>query len=512
MSPSGEAGYRCESERQNSNQLRGIDAESGEHAYVRHTELNPEADLNAESTMIEGIFATFGIVALLLFLFIPPARSVAITCVVGWLLLPVGNFPAESASVIFPYWITGAAVPSDMILTKMWWPPVVAFSGALLTDRNALLRFRPRWVDIPMALWCGWPIAQWAFVQDPVPEPWIGSLYLLAAWGAPWLLGRVYFGGPDRGMQLLSALVATLIVLAPIALIEGILGPRVYGWLYEPHPFRFDGQERYFGFRPLVFFEHGNQYGIWVAATALSAIWLWRSGAEARSGIWPSAAAALGFVVALASQSVGALLLLFAGLAFCWTAPFRFTRRMLALSLVLISIGGAAYLSGRLPLRDIAEKTAIGHRVVDLLRISGRGSLTWRIARDQSALDLIRLHPVVGTARWDWWRKNGQRPWGLWLLIAGQFGLVGSLLACSSLLAPPILRMFGNTRSVQYYRVSIPLAAIVLMAIGDALLNSFFFYPAIVAAGALATASLDRSPFDGVDDQDASMESNASTI
>ena len=85
--------------------------------------------------MIEAIFAVFGIVALLLFRFVAPARAVAVTCFTGWLLLPVGHFPKGSAEVIFPYWITGVAVPSDMLLTKMWWPPVLALAGALLTDR-----------------------------------------------------------------------------------------------------------------------------------------------------------------------------------------------------------------------------------------------------------------------------------------------------------------------------------------------------------------------------------------
>src|SRR3981081_971241 len=123
--------------------------------------------------MIEAIFATFGIAALLLFRFVAPARAVSSACVSGWLILPVGNFPAGSADAIFPFWITGTAVPSDMLLTKMWWPPVVALAGALLTDRKALTHFRPGWVDVPMVLWCLWPLVQWAVVESPDPQPWV---------------------------------------------------------------------------------------------------------------------------------------------------------------------------------------------------------------------------------------------------------------------------------------------------------------------------------------------------
>jgi hypothetical protein len=163
------------------------------------------------------------------------------------------------------------------------------------------------------------------------------------------------------------------------------------------------------------------------------------------------------------------------------------------LGLFLILAGGAIYLTtGKIPLREFAENTAIGRKVVVLARISGRGSLIWRIARDQAALNLIREYPMVGTARWDWWRENGERPWGLWLLIVGQFGFIGLLLASSGLLVS-VLNIFTDKRSLHWAQVSVPLAAIVFMAAADALLNSFFFYPAIVAAAALASINSSQS-------------------
>ena len=204
--------------------------------------------------MIEVVFVAFGFLALIVFCLVPTKYAVAITCFAGWLLLPVGNYPAGTTEVVFPYWITGAAVPSDMLLTKMWWPPAVALVGTLLTDRKTLAQFRPGWVDVPICLWCLWPLLQWTFVESPDPQPWITTLYLAAAWGTPWLLGRVYFAGFEGGRHFLISLSAGLLVITPIALIEGILGPRVYGWFYGPHPFRFDGQQRYVGFRPVAFF------------------------------------------------------------------------------------------------------------------------------------------------------------------------------------------------------------------------------------------------------------------
>jgi hypothetical protein len=375
-----------------------------------------------------------------------------------------------------------------MLLTKMWWPPVVALVGAAWADRGTLLRRRPGWADVPMALWCLWPLGQWFVVTNPVPLPWVASLYLAAAWGAPWLLGRLYFCGEDGGRRLITALVAGLAAIAPIALVESIWGPKVYGWLYEPHPFTFDGDQRYIGFRPLAFFEHGNQYGIWVAATALAAIWLWQSTPKSGARGQLAVVAALALFIALMSQSIGAILLLLAGLILWRSFNLRLSRWLLPALFLLIVVGGAIYLSGVVPLRAIAKNSTIGQHLVDIIRSSGRGSFTWRIALDQRALPLIARHPVAGTAQWDWWRPNGERPWGLALLIVGQFGLIGLVLAFGTLLTP-VLRALSIQRHVDAWRLhpALPLAMIVLMAVGDALLNSFFFYPAILAAGALAS-------------------------
>jgi hypothetical protein len=265
--------------------------------------------------MIEISFLIFAVVALALFRVLPTATAVAVVCFGGWLLLPVGNYPAGSSNAVFPYWITGTALPSDMLLTKMWWPPVVALAGALVTDQSVIRKFQLGWADLPVLCWCLWPLVQAPLVEDPNPPPWLASLYLLASWGTPWLLGRIYFSGFEGYRLFIAALTGSLVIVVPIAVIEGGWGPKVYGWVYEPHPFRFDGIERYAGFRPLGFFEDGNQYGIWVAATALAALWLPLFQDHSQKKAWLFAVPAVAVLVALASQSVGAILLLFIGIA-----------------------------------------------------------------------------------------------------------------------------------------------------------------------------------------------------
>lgn len=436
--------------------------------------------------MVEVIFAVFAITALVLFCFLAAPIAVTITCFAGWLILPVGNFPTGSADASVAYWIIGTALPSDMLLTKMWWPPVVALAAALLFDRKSFAECRPRWIDVPMALWCLWPMGQAYFVERPDPQAWISSLYLAASWGVPWLLGRIYFAGTDGGKRLLGALVAGLVVIAPIALVEGLVGPEFYDWVYELHPFRFDGAQRYIGFRPLAFFENGNQYGIWVAVTALAAIGLWQSTPNSPMRGWLGVVALLASTIALISQSAGAVFILTGTLTLLLLIGRAGMRWVIGLVLLVIALGGAVYLSGVVPLRAIADRTVIGRQVVEFVKSTGRGSFTWRIARDQRALPIIAEHPLVGSGRWDWWRRNGERPWGLVLLIIGQFGLVGLALAFGSVLAPVARTITNHWHPDAWRSVSVALAAIALMGIADALLNSFFFYPAILAAGASA--------------------------
>jgi hypothetical protein len=272
-----------------------------------------------------------------------------------------------------------------------------------------------------------------------------------------------------------------LIIILPIALIEGVCGPKVYGWLYEAHPFRLDGVVRYVGFRPLGFFEDGNQYGIWVATTALATLWLPLFQDRDQKKPWLFAIPPVALLVALASQSIGAILLLLGGIAvsvMLWKGSSRWA---LGLAVLLLLVGDAIYLSGKLPLRSFAENTSIGRHIVDLVRSLGRGSFAWRIARDQAGLAVLSEQAILGTGHWDWWRVSGQRPWSLVLLIIGQFGIVGFLFSFAIFGAACLRSVLSRENTAA------PIVAIVCMAGGDALLNSFFFYPAVLAVGGFAT-------------------------
>ena len=442
------------------------------------------------------VYLVFVAAALAVFRWRPPAEAALAVFLGGWLLLPVGHFPPGSADVEFPYWITGLAVPSDMLLTKAWVAPAVAVLGLLVFDRASLQRLRPVWMDAPVLLWCAWPLLQSALVAEARPAGAIASLYLAGTWGLPWLIGRVCCASGDGRVLLVKGLALAGLACLPIALVEGVFGPALYGAAYEPHPFRFDGIVRYIGYRPLGFFEDGNQYGLWVSLCALAAVWLALALPAGRDAQRWRIVAVVDVVIALAAQSVGGILLLALGAGFLFVCRWLRPRWMLAAVAAMLVLGGAVYVSGVVPIAKIGKETALGRHVIDAFRSVGRGSFTWRIGQDQKLLADATAKPLVGTAVWDWWRSKSIRPWGLTLLVLGQFGLVG-LCACLGTLAWPAFAAAWRAPAGSAWRpagLPLLLAAIAGLTVLDALMNSFVFFPALVAAGALAMPIADAAP------------------
>src|SRR6478609_1569074 len=139
-------------------------------------------DNGTQHMSIQLAYVIFPFVALAIFRFARPATAALVVFLGGWLLLPVGNYPPGSDAVIFPYWITGLAVPSSMLLTKAWVAPAAALLGVMIFDRPALARPRYGWVDLPIALWCLWPMVQSFRGIAALPAGWLSSAYLLGCW------------------------------------------------------------------------------------------------------------------------------------------------------------------------------------------------------------------------------------------------------------------------------------------------------------------------------------------
>lgn len=433
---------------------------------------------------IASIYLVFAVIGIVLFRWIEPARAVAIVYVGGLIFLPVGVYPPPHAGP-FPYWIIGAALPSDMVLVKAWVAPLAALLGGLVFAARWWRSYRFHPLDLAMLGWCLWPLAQGQFLASPAPSPLVASACLGGVWGVPWLLGRIYLAREEDRTEFLRVLSWLTVPLLPVAILEGVTGTSVYQWTVGPHPFVADGAERYLGWRPIAWFEHGNQYGIWVACAAIGALGVTHGGwAHRRQENWRIAVILL-FAMAVAAQSVGAIALMLLALGFLASGKVRSLGRRLALPLACGALVlGAVYVSGMIPAKRIAQ-SAIGHGAIEAMRAAGRGSLPWRISQDQKSVQVIKHDLIGGTGQWDWWRSLKTRPWGLAMLIVGQFGLIGLALAMTALLGP--VARFAFNRSTASRSVLVT-SVVVVMMVFDGLLNAFLFLPAIAMAGALVTA------------------------
>ena len=425
------------------------------------------------------IYAAYiGYVAATITIFVlRPARQAALMAtMLGWLLLPVAVYPSgEILGEGLTMEIIGIALPSRLLLTKALVVATTVFLCLAIRAPGLFGQLRLALADVALGLFCLTPLLAAVAGKIPVSQGFIQAAYLAGVWGCTWLTGRLVLSDPDGQRDLARAIVASGLFLLVPAVLESMRPAWLYVAFYGPHAFAFDGVSRYVGFRPLAFFEHGNQYGMWISMAALVAVHgvLCR---HARSKGHVAVAVAL-TVCAIASQSVGAILLAIGGGLFLHV-PLRLQRAAIMATGLLVMTAGTAYLSGKVPLRSWALETPSGQLVTRALHATGRGSLGWRVQRDQKALQLIGQAPLVGYGTWDWWRPVESHPWGLPLLIAGQFGVLALVLAALALLLAPLRDIWRGSGSV--------LPIVVITAMLDAWLNSTIYMTAILASAALA--------------------------
>lgn len=430
-------------------------------------------------------------VTLFLFWKLPARDAAALSLIGGWLFLPTARFADDVAGVDFPYWIMPACLPSDYWTTKARVIGVALLLGIMAFDPGAWRRFRPSWFDLPMLGWCLCPIASGLANGLGSIGVVADSAYLVLAWGVPYLVGRLYFSDPAGLDVLARCVVAGGLAYLPLCAIEFAIGPVLYETLYGFHPYKTQGMVRYLGFRPVVFLEDGNQLGIWLAASALTAAWLWRSGQLGRFWGMPGRlVASLLVAQSVLSQSVGAVILLFAGLA-----SMELARRggrawpLVAVGVVLLALV-AARAANLFDAKALAMRTALGRLVVGTTVRIDRHSFGWRLRVEERAVRVALQRPAFGRGSWDWWRggTEGERPWGLVTLVLGMYGLAGWIALVGCFLAP--IAAFLSLGPPRFWMMPnrAPAAALAgaLVVVGlDAILNPCAFLPIVSAAGGL---------------------------
>lgn len=430
------------------------------------------------------------VVSALGFVFLPPARASLVCWFGGWLILPSAEFDRADALVEFPYWIMPVALPSGAWMTKAHAIGLGALLGLAICDPGCWRRLRFNPIDLPIVGWCAIPAISGLVGGLGLSRAVADLDYQVLAWGVPYLLGRLYFAELPKLDELARAWVYAGLAYLPVSVVEGVFSPIFYRTFYGFHPYQVPGTTRYLGYRPIGLMEDGNQLGMFLASASLASFWLWRSGRMPKLGPIPGAVVvALGLGQIIASQSAGAILLLAATIAFLEVLT-RVDRRWPVL-VVLAGLLGLAGLRAAnvIDAKSLAMKTSVGRAFVSASTRLDRSSFGWRLRVEERGAKVALKHPVVGQGRWDWWRQDLQqeRPWGLFSLTLGQFGLAGWGLLVLMTVTPVVAFLWiGPPRFWASSRGGLAASAGILVVNAlDAWLNPCFLLPAGLSMGAI---------------------------
>ncbi len=255
---------------------------------------------------------------LVLFLVMPPQRAVIVAFVGAWLFLPVISYKLP----FLPDYTKSSATCAGVFLS------------ALLFDSRRILRFVPRWVDVPVVILCTSPLVTSLVNGLGLWDGTSGMLEKTVSWGLPYFIGRIYFNDSKSIRELAVGIFTGGLLYVPLCVFEMRMSPQLHKMIYG-----FDArgvQMRFGGWRPAVFMDGGLAVGLWMTGASLVGIWLWRMGVLKR--LWGASMSWLGavlFITTVLCRSAGALAFLFGSLGALWFTSQTKTRLALVCTILL---------------------------------------------------------------------------------------------------------------------------------------------------------------------------------
>ena len=124
--------------------------------------------------------------------------------------------------------------------------------GTVLFRFDWLSRLRPRWFDLPMAIWCLCPMASSIYNALGVYDGIAAAVDYTISYGLPYLIGRVYFTRPEHIRELAIGITVAGMIYVPLCLFEMKMSPHIQQHVYGIDPGGW-GEVVYGGYRPKVF-------------------------------------------------------------------------------------------------------------------------------------------------------------------------------------------------------------------------------------------------------------------
>jgi hypothetical protein len=412
---------------------------------------------------------------ILLFTLMPPRRAVIASFLLAWLFLPMAGY----------------GVPGLPDYTKMSATTFGVLIGAALFDTDRLLSWRPKWIDIPIFVWCCCPFMSSYLNGLGVYDGFSEIVRAFIAWGLPYVIGRVYFSDLDGLRELAVGMFIGGLIYIPFCWFEVRFSPQLHKWIYGFRQHSFAQQMREGGFRPMVFMQHGLMVGMWMGMTTMIGVWLWRSKAVRK--VWDIPMyllmPAMFFTVYLC-KSKYAVLLLVTGMAALFTAKWMRTKALL-ICLLLVPLSYSALRATGMITGDTMvamAKQAFGE---------DRGnSLALRLNNENLLARRAMEKPVWGWGGWGNSRVQDEQGKdlitdSLWIITLGKYGWVGLIALMTMLMLPMILVMTDWRVELWHHPAVAPVVALAIVCtlyMFDNLMNGMVNPIFMLAAGAVGSA------------------------
>ena len=415
---------------------------------------------------------------LMVFAVLSPRRAVIFAYVGGWLFLPM-------LRIKFP------GIPD---LDKITASSFGILIGASLFDGRTLMRFRPKWFDLPMGLWCVSPFVTSLVNELGVYDGASNIIAQLGVWGIPYFVGRVYFNDLEGFKELGLGIVIGAIVYLPMCYVEMVISPTLHQKLYGYVQHSLAQSKRWGGYRPMVFMQSGLALAMYMTFATLLAGWMWMSGTVKRLFGVPMLAVVgvLFFTQIVVCKTMAATGFMFLGMAaLFWIKLMRNMPGLVAgLPILVLFATPPAYMylrsGGTLDGEAVA---AAAGTVASEDRLQ---SLTTRLKAEDAVVGKAfdAPNPWWGWGKWDP-NMPGITPWrvytesmrvgadglefryfkdtaptdGLWIIIIGQFGIVGLALLTLTITVPALI-LWGRI-PLRYWghRAVAPVAAMAVLLV-----------------------------------------------
>ena len=405
----------------------------------------------------------------LLFLALPHRRAVIVAFVFAWMFLPMAKLELPG----FPDYNKVSATCAGIFLATLFF------------ELNRFIRFRPGWLDLPIAILCICPLASSLSNGLGLYNGLSSAFLRTIMWGMPYFIGRVYFNDLRGLRELAIGMFIGGLVYIPFCLYEIRMSPQLHHIVYGYHQHSFAQTSRYGGWRPMVFMQHGLMVGMWMASASLVGLWLRLStGLKHIAGVPTIPLLLVLFGTTFLCKSIGALIILAMGLAILLVLRWRPTPLpFFALSAVIV-----IYLAVR------ASGLWSGEELVTtadtILGAQRAGSLQTRLVNEEILSAHARQRPVLGWGNWGRNRPTGMFtiPDSLWIIFFGSNGVVGLCAVVAVLLLPALF--FIKRLPLQLYNSSnwapaVCFAALLILYMVDNLFNYMYNPLFLLVSGGL---------------------------